>query len=257
MVSAPDTTAWAAGSQGPRKFLIMGLPRSGTTYLMSLLNSHRAVYCTGEQYNPHARVALDPKDDDDSHETIIARDSDPVGFLGRVFGDMEGTRHSRIGFKYMLGHNVRLLEALEQRPDIALIHVWRENRLAQVSSLLRAIQDQVWAETRPRSEPAPKIAATPREISQRWHEYATTDYLFRSWLAQQPHHQISLEYCALFQPDINARLSAFLDLPVARRLKSNLIKQNPNTVLDRFADPRHIAYYFRTIGYGRWLEPEL
>ncbi|MGX0901644.1 LPS sulfotransferase NodH [Roseovarius sp. MBR-79] len=34
-----------------RRFLIIGLPRSGTTYLMMLLNAHPAIHRSGEQFN--------------------------------------------------------------------------------------------------------------------------------------------------------------------------------------------------------------
>ena len=38
----------------------LGLPRSGTTYLMSLLNAHPDVICAGEHFNPHVSTGNAP-----------------------------------------------------------------------------------------------------------------------------------------------------------------------------------------------------
>lgn len=247
------------GEPARHRFLIMGLPRSGTTYLMTLLNAHSRVVCLGEQYNPYAVIHENERDD--SHEAVVGRDSDPVGHMARFFEQPQPPGVTHAGFKFMIGHNVRVLQQLEQMPDITLIHVWRENRLAQVSSLLRAARDQKWAETKAQAKNAPKAAkkikANPRQISHRWHEYATFDHLFRGWLAARPNPQFTVEYREMFQPGFKEKLCSRLGLEVDPAMQSPLAKQNANTIAERFEEPGPIRYYFRKIGYGGWLNDEL
>ncbi|MGH1413609.1 MAG: Stf0 family sulfotransferase [Pelagimonas sp.] len=242
----------------PHRFVILGLPRSGTTYLMTLLNAHPQIFCTGEQFNPKAVVGLSG-DRDESFERVVAdRDANPVTFLEEIFQRPQPARVDWTGFKFMLGHNIAAFRALEADPDITLIHVWRENRLAQVTSLIKAVQSQKWVQSKEDHEHvARKIDATPRQISQRWHENAMTDYLFTSWLAHQPHRHISLEYRELFAPEFNDRICDFLGVESDPAMQSPLVKQGINTILDRFEEPRAIKHYFTTIGHERWLEDEL
>ncbi|PYG26325.1 sulfotransferase family protein [Pelagimonas varians] len=241
----------------PHRFVILGLPRSGTTYLTTLLNAHPKMSCTGEQFNPRAVVGLDEQDD--SYEAVVAnRDADPVGFMQRIFEEPHPRTVKWAGFKFMLGHNISVFKALEADPDITLVYVWRENRLAQVTSLIKAAQSQRWAQGKEDSAYVQaKINASPRQISHRWHELAMTDYLFSSWLAAQPHRQISIEYRDMFAPGFNGRICEFFGLKEDRDMKSPLVKQGSNTILDRIEDQKAVRHYFNTIGYGRWLEDEL
>lgn len=239
----------------PRRFLIIGLPRSGSTYLMTLLNAHRDILCSGEQFNPHAIVGVDDRNED--REAVFARDTAPLWFMKEFFEKAEATGAQRVGFKYMIGHNIRILSMLEEMPELTLIHVWRANKLAQVSSLIKAAESRRWAQAEADSHLARKIDATPRQISHRWHEYATFDFLFRQWFERQTHHRITLEYREMFRPGFNERICDFLGLKHDRRMKSPLVKQGANDILDRFEQPGPIETYFRRIGYGYWLEPEL
>jgi len=239
----------------PRRFLIIGLPRSGTTYLMTLLNAHRAIACSGEQFNPYAIVGVVGQDRDAGR--LLARDRAPLVYMERFFEAAAADGATRVGFKYMLGHNVRILRRLADHPEIDLIYVWRENRLAQVASLIKAARSKRWAQTRDDAHVRARIRAGPREICHRWHEYATTDMLFGHWLRSLPHRRITLEYRDLFAEDFAARITGFLGVGPDPGMKSPLVKQNPNDVLARFENPEPIRRYFTEIGFARWLEPEL
>lgn len=238
-----------------RRFLIIGLPRSGTTYLMTLLHAHRDILCSGEQFNPHAVVGVGERDD--TAEAVFIRDTAPLWFMDQFFERAEATGAARVGFKYMIGHNIRVLKQLEELPDLTLIHVWRENKLAQISSLIKAAQTRKWAQNRPDDHLGKKIGATPRQISHRWHEYATFDYLFQRWFDDQPHRRITLEYREMFQPGFEERICAFLGVDPDPGMKSPLVKQGANDILERFEDPAPISQYFQRIGKARWLDPEL
>ncbi|MFZ7094104.1 sulfotransferase [Primorskyibacter sp. 2E233] len=256
-LSAMQKSASGVRGPAPRRFVILGLPRSGSTYLMTLLNSHPRIFCSGEQFNPYAVVGIGGERDDSFEAVVAGRDADPAGFLERFFTRDVPRDVDMAGFKFMLGHNVAGFQALTEQPDIKLIYVWRENRLAQVASLIKASRSKRWAQTRRDSHVEAKITASPRQISHRWHENAMMDHLFATWLEQQPHDHISLEYRELFAPGFETRICDFLGVAPSAKMKSELVKQGANTIEDRFEDPRAIRYYFKSIGHERWLEDEL
>jgi LPS sulfotransferase NodH len=237
-----------------KRFVILGLPRSGTTYLMSLLNAHPDVICAGEHFNPYA--VIDEKEDD-SHTAVLGRDKDPVGHMHRFFDNAAARGACSGGFKFMIGHNLKVLQELAADPELSIIYVWRENKLAQVSSLIKAFQSKKWAQTKADAHIQRKIVATPRQISHRWHEYATFDHLIALWLAGLPNPKVTYEYCDLFKPGFEELICCFLGVKHRRGMKSALVKQGSNAIEDRFEDPRPIRYYFNQIGLGRWLETEI
>ncbi|WP_299694778.1 sulfotransferase [uncultured Tateyamaria sp.] len=237
------------------RFVVMGLPRSGTTYLMMLLDAHRDIACTGEQFNP--RAVVDVKSQDDSAEVVLARDSDPLAHLAGVFAAADARGVAQGGFKFMLGHNITVLRALAEDPELRIIYVWRENRLAQIASLFKAAQSQRWAQTKVDAHVTQKIEARPRQISQRWHEFATTDFLTAQWLDTLPQQVLTLEYRTLFAPETPNKLCEFLGVEPDSRMVSPLVKQGANRVIDRFTTPGPIAHYFTQIGRKDWLGEEL
>lgn len=238
-----------------RRFIILGLPRSGTTYLMTLLNSHRDVTCSGELFNPYSVIETGGPDYDP--DLRYKRDWGPRYFMRQFFERHEAEPWQRIGFKLMLGHNIRVLSQLPDLAQTRIIYVHRENRLAQVASYLKALQTQNWAQTQRSKEMTRKIVASPEEISHQWHEYATMDFLFAAWLETLKNPQITVEYCELFRPEFNARICGFLGLDPDPDMKSPLVKQGANRVLDRFAEPDPIESYMRYLGRAHWLEDEL
>lgn len=243
---------------GPmRRFVILGLPRSGSTYLMTLLNTHRDISCTGEQFNPWRVVGLGDKDSDDSHETVVARDADPRAFLNGIFDQADASGAAVGGFKFMLGHNIAALKALAEDPELHIIHVWRENRLAQVASLFKALETKNWAQTQKSDHINRTVEARPRAISQRWHEFATTDFLADAFLKTLSQPVLTLEYKELFADDIGPRLCQFLQVDPAQAMQSPLVKQGSNKVSERFTNPGPIVYYFTQVGRADWLGEEL
>lgn len=237
------------------RFLIVGLPRSGTTYLMSLLSSHRQVLCTGEQFNPYGIVGIEDEDRDWS--ALLNRDRAPRYFAQQFFEAQAASGHAAVGYKYMIGHNIRILSELPDRPDLKLIYVFRQNKLAQISSLIKADRTQRWAQTHQDGHIRQKIAVRPQKISQYWHEFETYDYLFSQWFDQLPHARMTVEYREMFGPGFNARLCDFLGLDEDADMASPLVKQGSDDILDRFENPDPIRAYFTALGREAWLGQEI
>lgn len=239
----------------PTQFLILGLPRSGSTYLMSLLNSHASIQCAGELFNPYRIVGIGQNIVDDL-DKVMERDMEPVSFANTFFEKEAKPGVKAVGFKFMIGHNIAYLDELSRNSNLRLIYIYRENRLAQASSLIAALKSRVWAQ-----KDAPKVQkkleAGPRRISQAWHEAATSDFLFSHWFATLPHQKLTLEYREMFQPDFREKICSFLDTPLSEKMHSPLAKQGANTVIDRFRYHKLVTRYMEGMGRTRWLGAEI
>jgi hypothetical protein len=66
-----------------------------------------------------------------------------------------------------------------------------------------------------------------------------------------------IEYTEMFTPDFNRRVTDFLGVPYEAGMRSPLVKQNKNRVIDRFKAPEVIETYFRKMGREHWLGEEI
>lgn len=258
MVNHSETKQEAVSEKGgkrPRRFMIVGLPRSGSTYLMTLLNSHPQVLCAGEQFNPY--MIFHERGEDDDWGQVEERDRAPRFFSQKFYEAHDHKGYDAVGYKFMIGHNIRILSGLPDWDDIAVIYVWRKNKLAQISSLIKANETQRWAQEHKDRHINKKITAGPRKISQFWHEYETFDFLFSHWFKTLTQPKISLEYREMFRPGFEKRICTFLGVEPDAGMESSLVKQGSNNILDRFEYPEAIRKYFTKLGYQDWLGPEV
>nr|WP_268968565.1 sulfotransferase [Palleronia pontilimi] len=230
------------------------MPRSGTTYLQTLLNAHPDIHCRGEMFDPWQ---IDD-DGDKIHDTdaLVARDRDPGGFLDRALaGDGLDTVPPVLGVKILFQHDPALFaDVVPARPDLRLIHVVRSNKLAQFASMRQVEKTGAWTA---RADSAPvKVKAGPFWALAECNRLCNQDHLLGVWLAGLPHARLTLEYRDLFAPEISGRLSDFLGSS-RRDLSSPLRKQGQNRVIDRFQNAAEIEAHFRDRDLGHWLGPEL
>ncbi|MEO1797128.1 MAG: sulfotransferase [Pseudomonadota bacterium] len=238
-----------------RRFVVLGLPRSGSTYLMTLLDRHRDLSCEGEQFN--AKGIFHGLNPDKSYKAVIARDSAPVEHFKGIYEEAAQTGVWAGGFKFMIGHNISVLKALAEDPELHIIHIWRENRLAQVASLLKALETSRWAQIKRDDDTGYKINARPRVVARQWHELETLDFLISQWLGQLSNPILTLEYRELMRADLPKRLCDFLGVAPDPLMDSPLVKQGANRVLDRFENAGQIEHYFTEIGRAGWLGEEI
>lgn len=238
-------------------FLILGQPRSGTTYLQTLLNAHPGILCRGELFDPW-------QIDDNGRKTrgldaVIARDSDPESFMDRMLAG-DGVAHpaSTIGAKLLHHHHTAIVTRyIPAHPALRLIHVRRENKLAQFASVQQVRATGRWVETDDRAAPPPRIDAKPQWAAAECNRLEIEDFLHAAWLRTLPNPVLRVTYRGLFATDFAKRVQAFLGVTPRPGLTSPLLKQGQNRVLDRFADPDPIARYFIQTGRSAWLDPEL
>jgi len=239
----------------PQRFLIIGLPRSGTTYLMTLLNAHRDILCAGEQFNPYAIIGADSKSEE--YADLLRRDRNPIMHSDAFFEAQTDGGHKCVGYKFMIGHNIRMLRHLPDLKGYKLIYVHRDNKLAQIASLIKAARSKRWAQSQVDAYVDEKIDSRPFQISHKWHEFATFDFLFSQWFRTLPQKKMKLEYRQMFEEGFEQRLCDFLGVDFDPEMKSPLVKQGANSILERFQTPGPIRVYFKKLGRAKWLGKEI
>jgi len=125
------------------KFVILAAPRTGSNMLCTLLNSHPAILCHHELFNPRGiLVALDYRDRPPELGSLAERDRDPLRFLDRVWQLPLGANH--IGFKVTRGQADPVIRHVLRDPSVSKIILRRGNRLKTFVSQLVAEHTDQW-----------------------------------------------------------------------------------------------------------------
>src|SRR6202008_2736262 len=132
-----------------KRFAIIGLKRTGSSYLVNLLGSHPEIHCCGEIFNRDGVNLRWPKEMGGRRagrgiksELKELRGRDPQAFLERVLAIDFGKPVT--GFKIFRNHNRPMLERILEGGAIAKIVHRRENGLARYASTLSARLADDW-----------------------------------------------------------------------------------------------------------------
>jgi len=250
-------TGSADGPTAVGRFLILGQPRSGTTLVQTLVNSHPACHCRGELFDPWQ--IDDDGAKDKRLEAVRARDRDPAGFIAAMLSDAAAAERGVrwIGAKILFQHNPRLLDTIvPAHPDWRLVLVGRPNKLAQFASLAQVRRTGRWVDTEGDADP-PRIAPDPRYAASECNRLENEDFLLRAWVESLPNPRLVLSYAEAATGAADARLRAFLGLGEGAPLTTPLHRQGQPVILDRFENRDEIAAHFTESGRADWLGAEV
>jgi len=194
--------------------------------LCTLLNSHPAILCHHELFNPRGVfLALDHRGESLGLGTPAQRDRDPPGFLGRVWKASCGASH--VGFKVTRGQAETVLPLLLRDASIAKIVLRRGNRLKTFVSYLVAERNDQWEcyEGGATSAPPPRVRVE-REALEAFSRANEEFYqALHDGLAVHGQRCIELSYETLHSQSEHQRTLAFLGLsPPYPRLSAASVK---------------------------------
>jgi hypothetical protein len=127
-----------------KRFVIMATPRSGSSHLVDLLDSHPQMSCIGELFNPHfvvlRKLGLRNK------KEMARATNDPLDFIERVVEKLDEQDECKpyFGFKLMLHHDPRVVEHIINNTDYSVIVLERRDRVAQWTSAGLAKKTGKW-----------------------------------------------------------------------------------------------------------------
>lgn len=209
-----------------RRFVILAARRSGSNLLCSLLGSHPDVRCHHELFNPNGIfTALDERDDATPPDAIAARDRDPIGFLDGIWRD---TRDAQaVGFKMTPDQAPDVLAHVLADTGIAKIVLRRQNALRRLVSERIADATGRW-EAYDDAPPLarPRVHVDAGELAEHAARVEAFHAAIDAALLRSGQVSLALRYEYLFDPQEQARLLAFLDLP-PHPLRTRSLHQNP------------------------------
>ena len=145
----------AGGQKNYRRFIVLTTARSGSNFLLGMLNSHSQVLAFGELFREKKTIGwdIDPYDRYlQSHRLKRLSQKDPVAFLkNNVFTNFPA-KTKAVGFKIFYYHaqdesRRHLWKFLRSQNDINVIHLKRMNTLKTLLSLKKAFLTNKWTKT--------------------------------------------------------------------------------------------------------------
>jgi LPS sulfotransferase NodH len=141
-----------AGGRGYRKFVVVGIARTGSTLLLSLLNSHPNALAFGEIFRGDGRIGWDtaPFGSRQSPALLQRIETRPIDFIEeQIFRRWPRELHA-VGFKLFYYHarqgaQAAVWDTIRDDPEIAIIHIKRDNILEQLLSLRNAERTNMWS----------------------------------------------------------------------------------------------------------------
>ncbi len=221
------------------RFVILAVPRSGSNLLCTLLQSHPAVLCHHELFNPQGVfVALPQRGSGIDFGGMTRREADPEGFLADVWRG--GLGHTCVGFKFTRGQDEKVLNLVVDDPDIHKIVLRRRNRVKTLASELVAEARGLWElyDGEAVAAPCTKVSIEPETLSVHADLNAAFYEGIRARLAATAQTCLELDYEELFDPERQRRLLAFLGLtvPAEAPLRAASRKQNSSDLRDVIAN---------------------
>lgn len=142
-------------SGGPQRFMVLCGPRTGSNMLTSALHSHPEIVCFREVFNftlpsiDYNVAGFDGKDP----EALALRKRDPAAFMDRCLFSGHAPSIHAVGFKFIYEHfwdSPGLIEALQARPGLRVIHLKRRNGVRAFLSYKMAFATGSWQQPKPR-----------------------------------------------------------------------------------------------------------
>jgi len=236
------------------RFAIVGLKRSGSSYLVNLLGGHPEIHCCGEIFNPDGVNLRWPKEAggrravrEQEIELESLRQTDPVAFLERVYA----TDFDRpvVGFKIFKNHHPKMLAHILADGNIAKIVHFRANVLARYASNLAARKSGNFG----RVGEKPQVEFNEEEFTAYHNEHAVFfDEVLRKLSADGQRYHVS-RFDEINSPACVAGLLKFLgvtpNLPAVPDQPSN---RGSSDILSRFTNFREVKAFLRAHDLAHW-----
>jgi hypothetical protein len=236
------------------RFAIVGLKRSGSSYLVNLLGGHPDVHCCGEIFNPDGVNLRWPKEAGGRRavrelesELEALRQTDPAAFLERVFTTDFG--RPVVGFKIFKNHHPKALVHILADRNIAKIVHFRANVLARYASNLAARKSGNFG----RVGDKPQVEFNEEEFVAYNNEHAAFfDEVLRKLSADGQRYYVS-RYDEINNPACVAGLLKFLDvtaeLPAVPDQPPN---RGSSDILSRFTNFKEVKAFLRAHDLTHW-----
>ena len=220
----------------PSRFVVLCEPRTGSNFLVSMLNSHPEILCHNEVFHPKDIFSGFSMED----FSLNRRNEDPLAFLQELFERsfrIDGVE--AVGFKIFPTHDSRVLEHIySSGSTYKIVLLKRRDRLSQYSSLKIARKTEVWSARSSEHLIQEKVRFSLFEYL-RFASESDDFYRFaETRLREQGASFIKLFYEEIGDKEnLNALLSFLGVKPHGDQLHGSTRRQNTRVVRRRFLNP--------------------
>lgn len=220
----------------PKKFIIISYSRTGSNFLISLLNSHPNITCGGELLGK------------------VTPNSDYSKLLNKIFNSPNKTQ----GFKLFHYHpmnvenNQLLFDTIKADKTIRIIFLERKNLLRRYYSLLKANQTNVWKVTNTKdiTHTKSKISIDITKLIQTINSVTKYENLYKEMFQEHKHIIIQYEDIENNYTQTCMKIFRFLDLRKHAAI-GNTIKQNHGNLKDLIENYNELETYFNLNSHPR------
>src|SRR6056297_1101293 len=215
------------------KFMVVSNPRTGSTLLVHLLNSHPDILCHGEIFHWKAIFSM-PLSEKKCLPALNDRNRNPVRFLEQLFSDGYGSK--AIGIKMFQNHNPAMLNFLIRKREVKKIILKRNNYLETYTSHLIAKQTKKYYNY-PDGFVPPKVNVDPAKFLNyiKKNENFFTSVI--SQLEKTGQNYFLVDYKEILDKGIRKDLLEFIGVNSDISLTaSNKKKQNPAKLSERISN---------------------
>ncbi|MEY4769085.1 MAG: hypothetical protein RL637_1724, partial [Pseudomonadota bacterium] len=248
-------------------FIIIGMPRSGSTFLQTTIAQHPGVKVYTELFHPLTVERQTSHVICENNERVFfdSDKDDAIDFLSKHVWNDINHQYGAVGFKLFaervqcIGTDKLFLKLKQNFPNLKFIHIERSNFLDCWISREIAIRTGQWVqfETSDKSSFSSKIYASPFKLEQFFNNYSEANNFFKSnFFSGDNYLHVDYDYfCNNFEKN-SQEIFNFLGLNtikvVAKTQKQNISKsleqiQNIDEVRTFFMSGRY-AHFF---GYSR------
>jgi glycosyltransferase involved in cell wall biosynthesis len=248
----PDSAPSRLKRADARTLAILASPRTGSTLLCAVLNRTPGVICHFELF--HDEMIQFARHTVTDVAEIASRNADPVGFLRRVRAEAAEAGMDLVAFKHFAHLDDTVTDEIVRNDAIRLIHLSRENLLAQYSSEKIARASGKWVRHRDQTGDQVRVPFEAKDFEkfEAYYRRIETERVHR--LAGSRRTVLFVEYADLNTPETRRRIGDFIGIAIPDTAQPDTRKQNPPQVIERFSNPEVVRDYLARRNLSRWAE---
>lgn len=234
-------------------FIIFSYPRTGSNFLIALLNTAEDILCHLEIFHD-VDIFVYSNDYKWYGIDFNLRDLNPYNFIKRLylctyFSNLKSNIRC-VGFKIFEDHNEKYINACLNLKDFKKILLIRENKLASYSSLLIANKTNEWFKV---SDSSQESVGKVFFDENRFKEYLDRIYTFENRIKSFFEGELYIYYYHDVKNLHKLRdLLRFIGSKGDIYVKDYIKKQNPWNIIERFENPEDVLKFLKKIGREDW-----
>ncbi|MCW5732794.1 MAG: hypothetical protein KIS73_01630 [Enhydrobacter sp.] len=238
-----------AARKSPKRFVVLAMQRTGSTMVVSALNSHPAIYCHRELFrNDLGATAglhgLDPR----FHEPAF-RNAHPQEYLEAIYG-MDYAADF-VGFKLLLSQHRPIRDRLIEDCRYSKVLLRRDNLLARYASesLLSAARSGTMREDG-------KIEFVERDFRRYCRRYRRLYDETRRRLMETGQPSLEVSYIEALTPPGLRRIAAAIGADASVELSAKTTKRGSPHIVSRFSNSDQVEDYLTRHHLEHWRSEE-